>query len=345
MIPYIDDRVEVTRDLNEAIKISKSFNFEQVRVQSNQIEIKDNKIHIQNVPFKVSRMGISNLCDALKIPDPFAVRIPTDLFITNVNRLAQEQASNLIDLYFTADEILIDSNYRTSYEPIPNHVMLETISEQSNSFDFSNSRFMFENHKLKIELAGEGLEIEKKGDINKLGCMISHYPTNKSMTLGNYMIWTVACTNGMLLGNEFGREKLINKTTREIKNLVKNFIGKLIKFPIDKEVLRLAIEDLKKTNFVADDFVKLYKRLKRISDAETAQICMGKDFNQELLSKAEKLLDDDEGQTEIDCLKYNTLYAVTDYGSNSVKSATLSKKLQKIGGQILLNQLNKVEKT
>src|SRR5690606_39292962 len=80
-------------------------------------------------------------------------------------------------------------------------------------------------------------------------------------------------------------------------------------------------------------FLSSRRRHTRFSRDWSSDVCssdlMGKDFNQELLSKAEKLLDDDEGQTEIDCLKYNTLYAVTDYGSNSVKSRSEERRVGK----------------
>jgi hypothetical protein len=339
MIPYKDDFVKNSRDLNEAITIAKEFKFEPIRVLTGDIRIKQDKIHIQNQPFNVSRSGIINLCDALKIPDPFAERIPTDLFITNVNRLSEENKEKQIDVYFLNDDILIDSNYRTYYEPIPNLTMLELISEFKDKLDFSKCRFMFENHRLKIEIAGNSeFEIKRKGDIHNIGAMIQHYPTNKSLTLGNYILWTVACTNGALLPNDFGREKLLNKTGRNIQVSMKSFINKLLKFVINKENLGKLIDELKESKFNANDLYKLYKRLGRLTDKETAYECMGKGFDESMVKQAEKFIEEEKNDELINHIKYNAFYAITDYGSNKVMTASLSKKLQRIGGEILLGR-------
>lgn len=336
MIPYIADDSASTLNFDEAIELSKQkFSFQSVRTSADSMNIQNNRLTVQGTEFDVTQGGIINLCNALKIPDPFAERIPDDLFITNVNRLLKEKGSQLMDLYFNKKEVLIDMNFKTDFEAISNQTLLEAVKSFIPEDIFT--RFMFENHRLKIEVATQNnsFDIAKRGEIHNAGYAIQHYPTNKSVSLGNLLLMRTSCTNSAIFPNELFREKLVNKVTKKISEVIKSFLDKLKQFPLTNTVIEDTIEKMHTTEFSIEQAYKQFKKLRRIVGSDDVYDVLGKGFDEESVKMLkEKFEEDPEDSSGIKI--YDNFYAITDYGSNQIKSAGLSKRLQIIAGKLFL---------
>lgn len=336
MISYDDDSVYSTKSLEEAIKYSEeNAKFEKVPLLKKHFRLdKDGVLKIQEKEFKITQGGIQNLCSTLGIPDPFAEMIPTDLFITNVNRLIDEEPMGRVNAYFDPEERLIDFNSKINLQAIGTDVLLKEIARTNFA---SDCRVMFENHRVKIEVIPETQKelIETKGEIHKTGFMLQHYPTAKSVSQALGLIWTVACTNGSVVSREIWREKINLKSTSNSEVVIQKFFEKLKTSSfLSPEHIQRKIMELKESNFLLGDFEKLFNSTKRILGDDVIP-ALTEDAVVKFLENKNKEL---EPELELDINKYKVYYSLTDFASNVTKSASISRKLQLKAGNLLFEK-------
>ena len=333
MIQYKPNKINRVIGLNEAIDSSeKDFSYEMVPLLRKDFQLTpEGELLIQNNKFMISEGGIRNLCSMLRIPDPFAERIPTDLFIANVNRLLKEKPDNRVNAYFSVPEnILVDTNEKVNFQPIPIKRLLSQL-DQNNII-----RVFFENHFAKIEtIPSTGLQVEVKGDIHSIGNTIFHYPTCKSVPQGYINIMTLACTNGAIAPRSFLREKLNIKSLSDADNLIMKFIEKICKIALGKDKLEQEFKRLHDTTFTSGEVNKLFHTTKRAVGIDDVENVLGKG----LVGAYQELKQIEDSELDTDANKYATYYQVSNYASNLTKSARLSRKFQSLAGRILLDKL------
>lgn len=329
MISYADDTIFSCRNKDDAISFAKELgSFEKILVKSKEISIKENgDLLIQNIKFQPTRGGIENICSTLKIPDPFAEYIPTDLFITNVNRLLNKDPEQIFNVFFDKKEQLIDMNNRINFTQIPTLNILERLK-------FEQMRVMFDNHFTKIELVPDIKKDikDKVGDLHAAGYTILHYPTSKSITQALYSIWTLVCTNGAILPRELFREKLNLKNVLNVEEILSRFTQKIDENTLDQSKIKISIDRLKEAHFTVGDFKNIFSFAKRLVGSDVVEDVLRKPGEEYLNHKN----DDQDFELEI-YSKYDTYYNLTDYGSNIIKSGRLSRKFQTRAGKLLIN--------
>lgn len=337
MIPYKDDRLFSSKDFDEAYSFAETkAKFQCVPLLNKDFELSETGVlKIQNSPFDISEGGIKNLCSTLKIPDPFANRIPTDLFITNVNRLLREKPQDRINAYFNDKEVLIDANNSIDWQAIDTINLLDFIKNKKINAEV---RVFFENHFAKIELVPSNRpeQIEHKGEIHKIGYGILHYPTASSISQALMLIWTVACTNGALISREHWREKLNLKAKNKAEIVLEKFFTKIAesKF-LDQSFLQNRLNALKNNNFLFEPFQKLVKSVERLVGEDDARLALGPSNIDSI-----KLVAEPEPDFELGFKEYNVYYSLTDYASNVTKSAVISRKLQSKAGDLFIGSEN-----
>lgn len=331
MIPYKENKALRVVGLDEAIKSSESdFSFSSVPLQRKDFEITPTgDFLIQKNKFPISKGGIRNLCSMLRIPDPFAERIPTDLFISNVNRLLKEKSENRVNAFFSKDEnILIDTNERVNLQSIPTSRLLTQLDPQN------NIRVFFENHFAKIEtVPQDGLQVEVKGEIHSIGNTIFHYPTCKSVPQGYLTMLTMVCKNGAIAPRNFLREKLNVKSSSDADILIRNFIDKIGKVSLGKELLEERFNTLHNTSFSIKELKKLFTTTKRAVGVDEIPNVLGNEFS----DTYEQIKQIDESDLETEVNRYKVYYQMTNYASNITKSARISRKFQTMAGKLLLS--------
>jgi hypothetical protein len=329
VIPYKKNKFVRAVGLNKAIELAeKDFSFNSVPLQRKDFLIEPTgEFMIQGTQFPISEGGIRNICSMLKIPDPFAERIPTDLFIANVNRLLKEKPENRVNAYFSPEEnILIDTNEKVNLQPIPTSRLLTQL-EDSNEI-----RVFFENHFAKVEtVPTSGLQVEVKGEIHSIGNTIFHYPTCKSVPQGYLTMMTMICKNGAIAPRNFLREKLNIKSSSDADLLIRNFIEKIGKVSMGKELLEERFKSLHNTTFSLKEMKKLFHTTKRAVGVDEIANVLGNDF----MNSYEQVKQIDE-DVDTDANRYKTYYQMTYYASNITNSARVSRKFQSLAGKLLL---------
>lgn len=328
MIPYQDDKMERAEDYKQALVLAtEQFDFDMVPLYRKDFKISpEGKFNIQSQTYPISRGGIQNLCSMLKIPDPFANRIPTDLFIKNVNRLLDEKPDNRVNAYFRKDDTtIIDINERVNFQNIPTHKLISSLPEDG------MHRVMFENHMVKAEaFSDEGLDIEVEGEKHRTGHVIFHYPTARQVPQGYISLWTLICSNGAMAPRAFMREKLNIKSSSDQDILLSKFIERITKISVSKELLEERFKLMHEQHLFNNDLQKLYQSVKRAVGKEDAVLVLGDSVVEEYAALKE------EPEDIVTTIKYYTIYYnLTYYASNVTKSAKLSRKFQSQAGKLL----------
>lgn len=330
MIPYKKNKISRVVGLNQAIKLAETdYSFESIPLQRKDFNIQPTgEFMIQGTQFPISEGGIRNICSMLKIPDPFAERIPTDLFIANVNRLLKEKPENRVNAYFSPGEnILIDTNEKVNLQPISTSRLLTQLDDKN------EIRVFFENHFAKVEtVPTTGLQIQVKGEIHSIGNTIFHYPTCKSVPQGYLTMMTLVCKNGAIAPRNFLREKLNIKSSSDADILIRNFMEKIGKVSLGKELLEERFKALHDTSFSLKEMKKLFHTTKRAVGIDEVSNVLGNDF----VNAYEQTKQIEEDEIETDANRYKTYYQMTNYASNITKSARVSRKFQSLAGKMLL---------
>jgi len=331
MIQHIPSKMESFDELEKAIEASNSnFLFERVPLLRKHFAITpEGQLTIQEKPFKITKGGIENLCSMLRIPDPFAHRIPTELFIYNVNKLLMEKADNRVQAFFSTNgegPIIVDINEKMNLQVIPTSKILTRLPKNN------KHQIMFENHLVKIQTTDlEGGIISVEGHDHCSGHTIQHYPTCKSMSQAYLSILTLVCSNGMIAPRQFMREKLNIKSSSDADLLVSRFIERITKISLNRELLEERFKLLNETNFLVEDVQKLYQTTRRAVGKEE----IGNVLGEEIESIYTEIKDNEpEESTELN--KYKIYYNMTDYATNITKSVKLSRKFQTLAGKLLL---------
>jgi hypothetical protein len=142
----------------------------------------------------------------------------------------------------------------------------------------------------------------------------------------------MVCKNGAIAPRNFLREKLNIKSSSDADILIRNFIEKIGKVSLGKEMLEERFNALHDTTFSLKEMKKLYQTTKRAVGIDEIANVLGSEFATEF--EATKQIEEDEVETNAN--RYKTYYQMTDYASNITKSARVSRKFQTIAGKLLL---------
>lgn len=332
MIPYKPNKLFVTTKLKEALAFSEEhFKFDKATVPASQIHLNEKgELFIQAQPFKISKSGISNFCSTLKIPDPFADIIPTDLLITNINRLLKEKGENLLNVYADEADLIVDINEQLKYSNIPSQHLLSLLKIEKEDVH----RFKFENHLLLTEIGMKQFEFMPDSHLQMLGYAISHYPTLHHATIGQPMIWTNICSNGCLFGFSENILKLRIRSSNVLEKNINTFLSKIIpNYPVDK--FEEMFVDMSNTKITAKDAKKYLNSMRNFEIPEYDSILLENKYSK---SDVNTLVKEDEDQF-LELNYYQLYYNLTDLGSNYVKGAIDSQKINKLAGKLILDYM------
>lgn len=331
MIPYKPNRVFTTLDLKEALEYAeKTFKFDVATIPSSELSLNEKgEVYIQGKHFEISKSGISNLCTTLKIPDPFAEHIPTDLLITNINRLVQERGQNLLSVYSDQDDVIVDVNIRLKYLPIDSDYLLGLLELEKDD----KVRFKFENHLMLTEVGLKKFEFMPDTHTQTLGFSIAHYPTLTHATTGQTMLWTMICSNGSFIGRSGEIVKLRVKSTQSMEKAITVFMEKIIP-SLNVEDASQAFVNMQNTQVTVEDAKKYLNTLKSLEIESLDMLLFGPITKEEINEKYK--VDPTE---KLEMSFYELYYNLTNLGSNYLTGALDSQKVSKIAGKLLLDFL------
>jgi len=194
---------------SEIEEIQSMYNVEEVMLED--LKINDNlQVLLRNETVRNTDDFLHGFYGILNIPYPFTRKIPTDLLVTNVDRLSQE--FNIPVKIVSRDGVLINvvSNINRKGQP----VFFQQINSSLLLDNFSNDSFELKNsyagdYGLVMDVIHKDLgqlELEtEEGDIVDIGYRLR----NPFTMFGNKLDMSIylnqlVCKNGMIIGRDFG---------------------------------------------------------------------------------------------------------------------------------------------
>jgi len=218
--------------------------------------------------YRLTPFSLGTLCKVLKIPDPFAKKIPEDLLLYNIRRLLNERPFDYLD-------VIIDTKGEhrvlgvTSYEP---HRLIDPLllldygtpsSKEAYLILLSDSLFQFE----WIEKEWPVIDTPNVGDIVNMGVsVVSGFL--RPFADARVFLHQLVCSNGMSLPRNFGTAR-VRGGDRERPYEI--FSRKIEALGQRAENVRNAWQWMKRTYLNSDQFARYWRAINRIlqDDEET----------------------------------------------------------------------------
>ncbi|KKW10754.1 MAG: hypothetical protein UY48_C0031G0008 [Candidatus Gottesmanbacteria bacterium GW2011_GWB1_49_7] len=181
----------------------------------------DGLISVGSDQFHITRTGFMGLCSTLRIPNPFARRIPFDLLQFNVQRLSRQQQELSIFRVTSNGHLSNICKPRIAEGALP---VVQTIDMLVEKCQLRLSRAEISEVGAVLDFLhpdSPNIEHPKVGDITDFGWRILISECGAYRTVGKFMATVLRCTNGLVAPRYFGtiKARLRGKPESRINNL------------------------------------------------------------------------------------------------------------------------------
>ena len=207
-------QIKTLAELRDHVNVFSGFEEREVVGRDVQI-MEDGRVTVQGETRLVTQSGMKYLCKALRIPDPFANRIPFDLLRHTAHRLLTDVDSVKV---FASNHnnhwVNMTSPRSWGVQIIP---LIEQIEENLDSLDMISGEISEAGVILDFR-SDQVAEITDKldvGSITQFGRRFSGSECGFGYPLSSFVAYRLVCTNGMVAPRGFGQVKCRNRGNQE----------------------------------------------------------------------------------------------------------------------------------
>lgn len=195
---FAAEREVKVETLEKAVEVlNKNFTYDTRVANINQLAVTDEyKLGVNGDQMRMTPWAFQNLLGLLKIPANFGATIPSDLLETIVNRLKGVDPFG-VKLFVEPDGNVINVKKATYQAP-----KLATIV-QAMTGDVALARISIRGLKIATQVPDTEAEPEA-GDVVKVGTMLIASETGGPLPKVNLMTYRLVCSNGAIVGDNFG---------------------------------------------------------------------------------------------------------------------------------------------
>lgn len=254
--------------LDELEKIHQEYVYEESpEVHPSAIHLnEDGTFQIGNEQIKGTRASLKGLCKILRIPNPFASRIPIDLLQRNIDRLGEE--ADFDAKYITRKDGTIVNFVKTDFVGIPHPMLFEPLVNKYGKAEQLGG--IVSDNWLAVSLTkGEGdaftsFEGLGKNDMYDMGVVIINSPTGHITTQARILLHRLSCMNQVIGPSNFDVIKCRPKPNRELEKVVDNFIKGIQDLHYDVKQLQAFIQGMDRT-ITAKELKSVFNSVKKIT--------------------------------------------------------------------------------
>jgi len=235
-------------------------------------------------PMLMTQNAFKNFCRILGIPDPFARKIPVDLLSTNINRLETFNSGEEITLVHDKDgnviginkapfvrqpiESIIDRFIETDLEPVFIHADYDKIAIATTDPKF-------------------GEIMADKGDPSKIGFVINGTDTTSKPLTARTGLYRMICSNGVIMGQDFGYIKIRFRGVEDYINRVNTFFNQLDSMELRMEEISNRLISMTKIKLTDREAFNIWKKINKYTqNPDLADSCLNIDEDQRVLLKS-----------------------------------------------------------
>lgn len=211
--PEATVQIKTLDELRDNVGLFSGFNEREVPGSDIQVET-DGQITVGGDTQPCTRSAMRYLCKALKIPDPFANRIPFDLLRFNLHRLLTDVETVKVFSGSNNHWVNLTGPRAWGVEIIP---LIEQIEENLESLnlvsgDLSEQGVCLDFRSDTIPEVQDHLEV---GSITQFGRRFSSSESGFGYPISSFVAWRLACSNGMVAPRSFGQVKCRRRGNQE----------------------------------------------------------------------------------------------------------------------------------
>lgn len=221
-------------------------------------------VYLRGTEYPITVDGMRGLCARLRIPNPFAERIPYDLLKTNVLRLARDKADEELTAHIRNDNAVVNISKGLTVPP-------------NNAEIISRTRELFRNTpaSYRINLSDRGLDIDlvrenlknieaRVGDPITVGLRISTSESSFWTGYAKTLLYILRCTNGAVMSKTFGQVKLRIKHEHNPQTVYNAFFRKVSELTPNFDWLSQLLTRSNEEFFSDEALVAVWKSLTRM---------------------------------------------------------------------------------
>jgi len=316
--------------VNELRKQLDTTEYEFINVNPAQVELLDNGvIQAENVKMPIYLEGAENFFEkVLKIPDPFSTWIPYSTLQNNVHDICREKLEERLTLCINKEKIVNIIN--GIYHPVPSKAILHSFEREDLEWKF-------------LEWSHEGFNIQslgnvqlmaepKIGHVTRVGSNFRYSPTGFFDPQGSTLLFTLVCSNGAVLGREYGKLKMKLYGDINMETFSRTLSQKIDNLLINSDKMLVRFNKMGDTILTNSSAFSLFRSVTKATDQETAMTV----FNLEDEQRIELKVKAKEWETKEENSEYNfyeTYYGITDL-ANQYNGRT-RRRLQVLSGKMI----------
>jgi len=198
------ERQVTTTDMAEAMVLSQErFAVEVLPINPTSIVLnEEGTINTNLGESRMTSSGLKTLCKTLRIPDPFAGRIPFDLLQHNISRLCQ--GSDGMRMVKRADDGVVTGFLPSNKGVLSHEDLLNVVIKKMSDTGYNSSEFQFTDSQMLVSVLSD-LDIEPKvGDISKIGQLITNPSIGLNYLSSRLFTHRLTCLNGAVMPKAMG---------------------------------------------------------------------------------------------------------------------------------------------
>lgn len=173
-----------------------------------------------------TRYALKGLCKILRIPNPFASRIPVDLLQKNIDRLGEE--ADFEAKFITRKDGTIVNFVKADFVGVPHPLLFEPLVEKYRGAEQLGG-FISDNWLAVSFTKGEGETFKSftgnsPNDHYDMGVVVINSPTGHITTQARVLLHRLVCMNQVIGPSNFDVVKCRPKPNRDLEAVVNNFI-------------------------------------------------------------------------------------------------------------------------
>jgi len=226
----------------------------------------DGTFSIGKTQLQGTRSSLKGLCRILRIPNPFASRIPIDLLQRNIDRLGEEADFNA--KFIQRNDGVIVNFVKEDFVGIPHTTLFEPLMNKYK--DTEQLAGIISDNWLGLSITkGEGdvftsFEGMGKNDMYDMGVAIVNSPTGHMTTQARILLHRLFCMNQIIGPSTFDGIKCRPKPNRNLIAVVDGFIEKIGKMFYNTQDLQNLIR-LMDRSVSAQELKSIFNSVKKIT--------------------------------------------------------------------------------
>ncbi len=285
--------------------------------------------------------SLKGLCKLLRIPNPFASRIPVDLLQRNIDRLSEE--ANFEIKTITRKDGNIANFVKEDFVSIPHQMLFEPLANKYGSADVLEGKVS--DNWLALSLTkGEdeffkSFEGVSPNDKYDMGVVVINSPTGHMTTQARVLLHRLICMNQVVGPSNFDIVKCRPKPNRQLEKVVDNFVEGISKLYCDVNSIESAITSLDRS-IKPEELKSIFNAVKKITgDVEFVDseiFGLDPDDRKEILTNLKKYK---QGQIEAPPEPQINLYDVFNNITEQAKTFEQEEryKLESYAGKLISN--------